>query len=348
MMTNQTDVAVKTYARRFLCGTFTATAILLIASHAISQVDVHRIPVDTSFTTSSAWESVRTRFPGTVIVTPKRDSSITVVSDIVYASPGGRPLHLDVYRPGHSGILPAVLIIHGGGWRSGSRHQEEPMAIALAGNGYVAVTIEYRLSGEAKFPAALHDLKAGVRWLRKESKSLGVDPNRIAALGPSAGGTLALLLGTTGRESRFEGHEGVSGFSSGVQAMVSIDGVADLTDPAESGKDTNVAFPSAGARWLGATFREQPGLWYDASPLRHTGPDSPPVLFINSSIARFHAGRDSMITLLAAHDISAVVHTIPGTPHTFWLFHPWFDPTVRNVLQFLDQIFGRTTEGRDK
>ena len=206
------------------------------------------------------------------------------------------------------------------------------------------VTIEYRLSGEAKFPAALYDLKAGVRWVRKESKTLGVDPERIAALGPSAGGTLALLLGTTGRESRFEGNEGVSEVPSNVQAMVSIDGVADLTDPAESGKDTNAAFPSAGARWLGATFKENPELWIDASPLHHADQHSPPVLFINSGIPRFHAGRDSMIALLAVHGVPAVVHTIPSTPHTFWLFHPWFDPTVRNVLLFLDRIFERNTK----
>ncbi len=345
MMGTQTAVDTMTCASRSSCSGSVAAAILLIASPAVSQVDVHRFPVDTSFTTSSAWESVRKQFPEAVIATPKRDTSVKVVSDVVYASPGGRSLHLDVYRSRHPGIRPAILIIHGGGWRSGNRHQEEPMAIALASNGYVAVTIEYRLSGEAKFPAALDDLKAGVRWLRKESKTLGVDPNKIAALGPSAGGTLALLLGTTGGSSRFEGDEGVSGFSSRVQAMVSIDGVADLTDPAESGKDTSAAFRSAGARWLGATFREKPDLWNDASPLHHADQHSPPVLFVNSGIARFHAGRDSMITVLEAHGIPAIVHTIPGTPHTFWLFHPWFDTTVRNVLHFLDRTFGRGAEG---
>ena len=109
-----------------------------IASAAISRVGVRQIPVDTSFTTTNAWESVRKQFPDAVIVSSEQDSSIRVVRDVVYASPGGRSLHLDVYRPARSGTLPSVIIIHGGGWRSGNRHQEEPMAIALARNGYVA------------------------------------------------------------------------------------------------------------------------------------------------------------------------------------------------------------------
>jgi len=317
-----------------------AGAILVSAAPAVSQVNGGGIPVDTTFTISSAWEEVHKEHPEARIVAPEPDSTIQISRSIVYASLAGRDLHIDVYRPRRLGTFPAVLIIHGGGWRSGNRHMEEPMAVALAEHGYVAATIEYRLSGEAKFPAALEDLKAGVRWLRKKSQKLGVDTGRIAALGPSAGGTLALLLGTTGGDSRFDGDEGVAGCSSRVQAMVSIDGVPDLTDPAESGKDTNGVPSSAGARWIGATFKENPDAWLDASPLRHAGNDSPPVLFVNSSIARFHAGRDAMLAILAKGGIATSVYSIPNTPHTFWLFHPWFEPVVRRVLQFLDETFG--------
>ncbi len=308
---------------------------------ADAQTRADAIPIDTSFTTASAWQAVRKVHPDAEIVVATMDSSVRVARDLVYASPGGRPLRIDVFRPVRAVVAPAVLIIHGGGWRSGDRHQEEPMAIALARNGYVAATIEYRLSAEAKFPAALSDLKAGVRWLRGESAKFGVDTTRIAALGPSAGGTLALLVGTTAGEDRFDGNEGVGGCSSRVEAMISIDGVADLTDPAESGKDTNGVIPSAGARWVGTIYKERPDLWVEASPVHYVDGNSPPVLFVNSAIPRFHAGRDALMEKLKAHGIPTSARTIPDTPHPFWLFHPWFNQVLRQVLEFLDTTFRR-------
>jgi pectinesterase len=120
-----------------------------------------------------------------------------------------------------------------------------------------------------------------------------------------------------------------------VQGVVDIDGVLDLTDPAESGKDTIPGELSAGARWLGATFRADPARWLDASPLHHAGPATPPVCFINSSIPRFHAGRDSMIAILSRFGIRTEVHTLPDTPHPFWLFEPWFGPACRAAVLFL-------------
>ena len=309
-----------------------ATAVLIFpaASSPNAWTQSASVPIDTSFTTQSAWEKVRGEFPQATIARVDPDPSITIVRDIVYASPNGRELRLDVYRPRQEGACPAVLIIHGGGWRSGNRQMEGPMAAALAGHGYVAVTIEYRLSGEAKFPAALDDLRKGLRWVRRNQSDFGIDTARIAVLGPSAGGTLALLLGTTET-------------CACLKAMVSIDGVPDLTDPAESGKDTDGAELSAGARWIGFTYAQLPALWRDASPVFHAGPDSPPVLFINSSIPRFHAGRDSMIARLSAFHVRAVVRAFPKTPHTFWLFHPWFDQASQWVIEFLDQTLRNTS-----
>jgi len=299
------------------------------------------IPVDTSFTTASAWKAIRAKFPFAIPAIASIDSSVHAQADLVYASPGGRELHLDIFQPAHSDSrsVPAVLIIHGGGWRSGNRHQEVPLAVALAKAGYAAFTIEYRLSGEAHFPAALHDIKAAIRWIRAHYLTYAIDPDRIAVLGPSAGGTLALLAGLTGGDARFEGAEGTPGISSRVQAMISIDGVPDLTTPAESGKDTVPTELSAGARWLGHTYRERPDLWRRASPVNYAGPDSPPVLFINSSIERFHAGRDTLLAQLAAWKVPGTVHTLPNTPHPFWLFHPWFETTVNWVREFLDTTF---------
>ena len=299
------------------------------------------IPRDTSFTVAGAAVKVLARYPHAAIVFPSLPPGVTERKNLVYASIGGRNLHLDAYLPDtparrrHAG----VMLIHGGGWRSGDRSQAVPMAQRLAAAGYAAIAVEYRLSPEAHYPAALHDLKSAVRWMRAHARELTLDTSRIAALGCSAGGQLAALLGTTNGDPRFEGTVGTAGHASTIQAIVDIDGVLDLTHPAESGKDTGSAQPSAGASWFGATYRERPDLWREASPLRHAGRQTPPVLFVNSSLERFHAGRDEMIVKLQAHGVTSQVHTLPDTPHPFWLFHPWFDTTCGYVETFLSRIF---------
>jgi pectinesterase len=132
---------------------------------------------------------------------------------------------------------PAILIIHGGGWRSGNRAQHIPLAQKLASLGYATFTAEYRLSTEALYPAAVQDLKAAVRWIRSNASQYHVDANKIASLGFSAGGQLASLVGNTNGVQTFEANEGVTGVSSDVQAIVDIDGIVAFIHP-ESGEET--------------------------------------------------------------------------------------------------------------
>ena len=214
---------------------------------------------------------------------------------------------------------------------------EWPMAQHLAAIGYVTVAVEYRLSPEALYPAAVHDIKAAIRWVKEHSPEYNIDPTKIALYGGSAGGQLAALVGVTAGISRFDGGGGDTTYSTSVQAIVDIDGVLDLADPAESGKDTGSAPPSAGKSWFGSSFRERPDLWKEASPVQHVNKRTPPIAFINSSIDRFHAGRDQMIEKLKALNIYSEVHSIPNTPHTFWMFHPWFEQTFEIVENFLDR-----------
>ena len=221
------------------------------------------------------------------------------------------------------------------------------MAMALAMHGYVAVTPEYRLSPESRYPAGVHDLKAAVRWMRAHALESGIDPLRIASLGGSAGGTLAALLGVTGENGVFEGNGGSPGYSSAVQAVVDIDGIVDFADSAESGKDGDPAKPSAGRLWFGAAFRDRPDLWRQASPVNWVTPSAAPILFINSSLPRFHAGRDAMVARLRSLGITADVLTLPDTPHPFWLFNPWFEETRSLVVAFLDGTF-QGSPGRAK
>jgi acetyl esterase/lipase len=321
------------------------TAILLASSvNAQSIVNINGIPRDTSFTLYSTFNKLIKDFPGIEPVEANAPVNVREIRDLAYASYGSRRMHLDIFIPKDTSnkeklFFPAVLLIHGGGWSSGSRDMEYPMAQHLAANGYVAVTAEYRLSPEAKYPAAVFDLKAAVRWMRANASKYKIDSNKIAVYGCSAGGHLAAFLGATNGIKKFEGDAGDPEHSSSVQAVIDIDGVLDFTTPAESGHDDNPAKPSAGKKWLGASLKENPGIWIEASPVKYAGEKTPPVLFINSSLPRFHAGRDSVIGILKLFNIYTEVHTIPNTPHPFWLFHPWFDQAFKWIINFLNRTF---------
>lgn len=304
--------------------------------------DQKPIPRDTTFTPYLAWIKIRKEFPQAKIVEAIVPAGVKAEYGIVYATLqetpyGKRDLHLDLFRPEKRGNYPALLLIHGGGWRSGDRTMENPMAQQIASHGYVTATAEYRLSPEALYPAAVHDLKAAIRFLRAHAKQYQIDARRIAVSGTSAGGQLAALLGVTSCMEKFEGDEGWNGFSSAIQAVMDIDGVLDFRDPNESGKDQDPAKPSAGAYWFGGSFQKIPEKWIEASPIEYAGEKSPPILFVNSALPRFHAGRDSVIAILNQYHIYTEVHTIPNTPHPFWLFDPWFPSTVGYMVAFLDK-----------
>jgi len=307
------------------------------------------VPHDTSFTPYQAWISIHNDFPEATIVKPQHRTGISVQYDLVYATLshtpfGKRELRLDLFCPEKKGKYPALILIHGGGWRSGNKSLEIPLALQIAAHDYVTACVEYRLSPEALYPAAVYDIKAAIRYLRFNSVRFNIIPDRIAISGSSAGGQLASLIGMTGDLKKFEGNEGNNSVSSGVQAIIDLDGILDFTDPNESAKDNNPARRSAGACWFGATFKESPEKWIEASPISYAGNKTPPMLFINSSLPRFHAGRDSVIAILNAHHIYSEVNTIPSSPHPFWLFHPWFEPTVGYMAAFLDKILKNSTE----
>ena len=225
---------------------------------------------------------------------------------------------------------------------------QEPMAQQIANHGYVTATVEYRLSPEAIYPAAVYDLKAAIRFLRANAKHYNIDPTRMAITGSSAGGQLAALIGMTSDIKKFDGNEGDLKISTKIQAIIDMDGILDFADPNESAKDTDPAKPSAGAWWFGVTYKQAPEKWVEASPINYAGKNTPPMLFINSALPRFHAGRDSVIAILKTHRIYTEVHTFPNTTHPFWLFHPWFEPTVGYMVAFLDKILKRSESNGKK
>jgi pectinesterase len=295
---------------------------------------------DSSFNTKRAFSQIQKQFPQASLVEFPLPASVAEERGIAYCNTGKRELHLDVFYPKAKSKkeLPAVLIIHGGGWRSGDRSQHIPLAQKLAERGFVAVTVEYRLSTEALYPAAVHDVKAAVRWLRAYAKKYNINPDKIAALGYSAGGQLAALLGTTNGLSDFEGDLGNAQFSSKINAIVDLDGTLAFIHP-ESGEGDDSKSISAATYWFGYTKTQHPNLWHEAGALNHINKNTPPILFVNSSVARMHAGRDDMRTKLDSLHIYSEVHTFPEAPHTFVLFNPWFEPVLNHITIFLNKVF---------
>ena len=316
-----------------------------VASPLFAQiVTIDGIPKDTSYTPYSAWVKINKDYPHVTRVYPNLPDGVKAENNIVYATLpntpyGKRDLHMDVFRPENCEKYPALVMVFGGGWRTGSKEAQVPMAQKIAAQGYVTAAVEYRLSPEALYPAAVYDIKTAIRFLRTHAEKYGIDPNRIAISGSSAGGQLAALVGLTGNMEKFEGDLGNNNVSSEGQAIIDMDGILDFTTPSESAGDNTPGRRSAGAHWFGATIKEAREKWVEASPMIYAGKGSPPILFINSAQPRFHAGRDTVISVLNNYDIYTDVQTIPNSPHSFWQVHPWFTETVGYMVDFLDRVF---------
>jgi acetyl esterase/lipase len=312
---------------------------LVFASNLLAQnyAGVTGVP-DTSYSTYSAWLNTKKEHPDIKIVGELKSASIKEKRNVTYQYIGKRKLMLDVFQPAQKNNRIAVILIHGGGWRSGNRTQHQPLAQHLANLGYACFTPEYRLSTEALFPAAVYDIKAAIRWVRTNAVKYKVDTGKIVILGFSAGGELAAFMGATGNMPLFEGLQDRPGVGSHVNAVVDIDGILAFIHP-ESGEGDDIRKTSAATYWFGYKKEENPVLWNAASPLSYVGASTPPTLFLNSSVARMHAGRDDFIKILKENNIYSEVHTFEGAPHSFCLFEPWFRSTVNYVDDFLKKVF---------
>jgi acetyl esterase/lipase len=305
--------------------------------------------VDSSFSTYSAYNKAVKKHPGISIAAKIHSSEVKEEKGIVYCDLNGRKLLLDVFSPADNNKANniAIIIIHGGGWRSGNRMQHYPLAQQLAQLGYTCFTIEYRLSTEALYPVAIFDSKAAVKWVRKNALDYNIDTEKITALGFSAGGEIAAFIGTTGNEIKFEEKECNADMSSAVNAVIDIDGTLSFVHPENSeGNDSKKL--SAATQWFGVAKKDSFKLWKEASPLTHVNKNTPPTLFINSSVAAMHAGREDYLKVLKEHNIYSEVHSFENSPHTFCLFHPWFELTVNYIDIFLKKVFKTSVEGNKK
>ncbi|MBC7874868.1 MAG: alpha/beta hydrolase fold domain-containing protein [Ferruginibacter sp.] len=303
---------------------------------------------DTSYNILNEYNKHLKNYPFIQVAKELPYNNIHVDQDLSFCQTPERELKLDIYYTGkdRKSKRPALLFIFGGGWRSGNKTMNAPLLKELATLGYVCFAPDYRLSTEALYPAAVHDIKSAIRWVRKNARKYNIDPDKIIAAGHSAGGELAAFMGATNNKKEFEGNGCEKQVSSKVNAVIDLDGTLAFFHP-ESGEGDDSKKISAATYWFGYSKTENPDLWKQAAPLTQVGKQMPPVQFINSGVARMHAGREDFINILNLHKIYSEVKTLEGSPHSFLLFHPWFDSTVAYMDNFLRNVF-RKTKGSTK
>jgi pectinesterase len=245
---------------------------------------------------------------------------------------------MDIYRPkGAWGELPAVVCIHGGGWSKGNRANHEKVAQAVAARGYVAATISYRLSGEAPFPAAIHDCKAAVRFLRANAKKFGIDTANIGAIGLSAGGHLTALLATSNGVKELEGKGGNADFSSAIQAVVPMGAQTDLQS--QRTRDISRA-QDRGKIWrqfLGGAQEDKPATYRLASPLYHLDKSDPPCWFISGETDDPSTHAVGFRRRMEELGIPSDLTIIKDAPHPFLGKQAWFDEMVEVADAFFTE-----------
>jgi len=241
---------------------------------------------------------------------------IVFEAGLEFAKPGGESLQLNLARPKTpSGRTPAILCIHGGGFRAGKREGWDARCKLLAEHGYAAATVTYRLAPKFPFPAAVEDVKAAVRWLRANAEKYGIDPERIGVVGDSAGGHLAQFLGVTGGVAQFEGDGGHASFSSRVACVVNYYGPSDFTKSYGKSVDAAEVLPL----WLGGDDTKEHKRHILASPLYWVTPTAAPTLLLQGTEDKYvnHEQAVWMRDKLKAAEVEVEFLSLEGAGHGF-------------------------------
>ncbi len=252
---------------------------------------------------------------------------VEVRGDISFLT-SARTEKLDLYLPkirkaGEKS--PAVLLIHGGGWKEGDKRQarEIEFGMTLAKNGFVAASINYALRSDGKFPLNLQDCKNGVRYLRAHADELGIDPDRISVMGGSAGGHLALLVAYTADQPNLAPSQPYPGVSDKVSSVVDFYGISNLatrkeTDP--NGKPLKIEPLDSTTQSI---FGSTPQDWKKASPITYVKRDVPPTLIL-------HGKKDTTVDSDQSQELADALRKagatfeiiwLPNAPHSFSFQH---------------------------
>lgn len=247
---------------------------------------------------------------------------VTLTRDLDYAGNANPRQKLDLYLPekrADEEPLPVIVFIHGGGWQNGDKGRARRLVPYVRSGKFAAVSIGYRLTDEASWPAQIHDCKAGIRWIRAHAEKHGLDPDRMVAFGPSAGGHLVAMLGVSGGDKQLEGEIGPHlGESSAVSAVIDFFGPANfVTMSSQESRVPHDTATSPEGKLLGGAPQDVPAVARNASPQHHIDGDEPPFLVVHGNRDRIvpYAQSVDFVKALRAKDVDTTFITVDGAGH---------------------------------
>ncbi len=254
--------------------------------------------------------------------------------DVAYRTANGRSLQLDVFAAAGESQRTAVLLLHGGAWRSGNKGVMATQAEALREHGFTCIPVEYRLTGESPWPAQVHDVKAAVRWVRSHAVELEIEPDRVAIQGFSAGGHLALIAAGTADSSLLDDESSV--------VSSRIDAVVAMFPPTEF----RVGGPMEPGVWPPTTLLGEnatPEEAHKASPMTYVSPDFPPTFFLHGDLDQVVDVHASLRMCEALRDagVETDLHVYAGQTHEFSAVPSFRDAVQTEVAFFLCRVLSQ-------
>jgi acetyl esterase/lipase len=255
--------------------------------------------------------------------------------EVAYATFGDRSVTLDWFRPDNKAVYPGIVLIHGGGWTGGSRTGFEETAKRIARNGYVVSNIDYRLATEAKFPGAVLDCKAAVRWMRANAEKLGVNPEKIGAVGGSAGGHLVAMIATTSGDERFSDSVNSPGVSDELQAAIILGAGVDQVARVKATKGGSI---KNCVIFFGGEYTEVPEVYAMGSPITHLSEKTPPILMMDGEFDTPGERYGEFRGKLDGFGVRNEFLMIPGAKHGQWVKEPFLASYIKAYTTFLDSV----------
>ncbi|RAJ09972.1 acetyl esterase/lipase [Arenibacter echinorum] len=259
----------------------------------------------------------------TKVVIPE---TIQEYKDLVYKTIDSTSLKLDIYQ--HKAIkkdAPLIIFIHGGAWEKGKKSNVLHYLISYAQKGYVTATIQYRLSGVAKYPAQILDVADAIQWLKSHAKDYNINVNKVAIAGGSAGAHLAMQYAYSHSSNTMDDN----GIPTNVQAVINIYGPSDLTTEIAK-KEKRVH------RLFGKTYEEAPEMYKQASPILYVNKDSPPTISFHGTLDELvpYGQSKKLHETLQSYGVPSYNHELKGWPHAMDL-----SAKVFSYIQYHTDIF---------
>jgi len=312
---------------------FAGTALIFCTSASILLAASQNETVDEAYLESLRTE-VHPRNP------PEVSEGVLFRSKVIIGKAGDRDLTADVFTPEKipSKARPAIVFLHGGSWKFGSPSQFHYHSDYLARKyGFLAISVDYRLSGEAIFPAALQDAKCAIRWIRFQAKRLNIDPERIALCGGSAGGHLSSMVATTAGVKGYEGNGGHQRFASHANAVVLFNGEFDMWDLV-----AKKSLIDAMEQFIGGTPTEMPDKYDELSSIKRIDAKTPPTLLLHGTkdTCVSHEQAIAFYNRLREVGVHTELELYEGKPHAWFNKEPDRTETLKRMEKFLIAQFG--------